>query len=84
MKAYLLTVLVIDFDSLGEDDIVAVLEEQSYPNHCIVPDVVETVAYDIGEWDDDHPMNRLATDKLAWLESNGSVLHTAGMDGLDD
>ena len=58
MKAYLLTVLVIDLDELGGDGITEVLENTKYPNYCIAPTVVSSKTADLGEWSDDHPLNK--------------------------
>ena len=57
MKAYKVEVLIIDFDNIGEEGIIDAIEETSYPNRCISPDVKKIEARDIGEWDDDHPLN---------------------------
>lgn len=56
MKAYKLEILVIDFDEVG-DEIVEVIKNQKYPNHCIDPMVMSFQSVEIGEWDDDHPLN---------------------------
>lgn len=57
MKAYLLTVLIVDHDEVGIDDIKTILREARYPNDCIAPHVLSHQESDIGEWDDDHPLN---------------------------
>jgi len=57
MKAYKLEILVIDFDQVG-DDIKSIIEDARYPNHCISPDVMSIQSVDIGEWSDDHPLNK--------------------------
>ena len=68
MRAYVLTVVVIDREgSEGTDGIAALLETNRY----ILPDVVAQQGYEIGEWEDDHPMNYTTTDKLAWLKDHG-------------
>ncbi len=61
MKAYKIELLVIDFDEIGRDEIVSVLESARYPNRCISPDVKAVDERDIGEWDDDHPLNQYET-----------------------
>ena len=61
MKAHKVTLVIIDFDELGEEETRLVLEETRYPNHCISPNVVGFETVDIGEWDDDHPLNLTAT-----------------------
>jgi len=57
MKAYLLTVLIVDHDEVGSNDIKTILQETRYPNRCIAPRVQSIREADIGEWDDDHPLN---------------------------
>lgn len=61
MKAYKVTLFIIDLDRVGGEDIRIILEDQKYPNHCIHPDVKEIVEADIGEWSDEHPLNHRAT-----------------------
>lgn len=57
MMVYKVTVSVVDFDSLGASGIKDVIENTSYANHCIYPNVAEIEGVDIGEWDDDNPLN---------------------------
>ena len=61
MKAYKVEVLIIDFDELGPDEIKLVIKSTKYPNRCISPDTRRIEESDIGEWDDNHPLNMLAT-----------------------
>ena len=56
MKAYRLEILVVDHDDVG-DRIKEIIEDQKYPNHCINPMVMDIQSVEIGEWDDDHPLN---------------------------
>ena len=58
MKAYKLEVLVVDFDEVGSNGIVDVLENTKYPNYCIDPQVQDIMEADIGEWSDEHPFNQ--------------------------
>jgi len=51
---------LFDFDQLGADEIKSVLENSRYPNHCIRPDVMSVSEADIGEWHDDHPLNKFS------------------------
>jgi len=60
MKAYKVEVLVIDHDGLGAEGIKDVLENTTYPNRCIFPDVMNVESRDIGEWDDSHPLNSIS------------------------
>lgn len=61
MKAYKVTLLVIDFDELGQDGIEEEIENVRYPNDCLYPTVMAIESRDIGEWSDDHPLNHHAT-----------------------
>ena len=61
MKAYKIELLIIDFDEVGEDGITDVIENTRYPNRCISPDVKKVTEVDIGEWNDDHPLNSART-----------------------
>ena len=58
MKAYKVEILIIDFDNMSQDDVESVIENTKYPNRCISPDVISIEEADIGEWHDDHPLNR--------------------------
>lgn len=71
MKAYVMTVVVIDHDELGLEEVKRTLEDANFPNDCISPKIEKIEEFDIGEWDDDHPMNKRDTDTLAWLWENG-------------
>ena len=65
MRAYKLEVLVIDFDNVG-DDIPSLIENTKYPNWCISPTVIQAESKDIGEWSDDHPLNKNDTMKAEY------------------
>lgn len=52
-----LTVLIVDHDELGADEVKQVLENQRYPNHCLGPHVMQMETREV-EWNDDHPLNR--------------------------
>ena len=53
MKAYKFTVLVIDFENMGIDEAKQNLENAEY----VRPHILEEATADIGEWNDDHPLN---------------------------
>ncbi len=57
MKAYKVTLVIVDLDEVGEDEIHSALENTRYPNRCISPTVLGIEGRDIGEWSDDHPLN---------------------------
>lgn len=61
MKAYKVTLLVIDHDELGGEEIEVTFENIKYPNYCMHPRVMDVEEADIGEWDDNHPLNNYNT-----------------------
>ena len=61
MKAYKVEVLIIDFEELGEQSIREELENANFPNDCITIKVKNIEGKDIGEWDDNHPLNKRLT-----------------------
>lgn len=65
MRAYKLEVLVIDFDDVG-DEVASLIENARYPNDCISPSVMHVEARDIGEWSDEHPLNKRYTEMAAY------------------
>lgn len=66
MKAYEITLRIIDLDGIGPQDIRHVLENARYPNHCIAPNVHHIREAEIGEWSDDHPLNKNSTADAEW------------------
>lgn len=61
MKAYKVTILVIDHDKLGLEGIKTEIENARYPNDCVSPQVKSIEEKEIGEWSDEHPLNLRAT-----------------------
>ena len=57
MKAHKIEILIIDFDEMGADEIKSTIENTSYPNRCMYPDVMNIETVDLGEWNDEHPLN---------------------------
>ena len=57
MKAHLITVLVVDFEDCGAEAVTDLL----VGNRRLSAQAIETKTADIGEWDDDHPLNRRST-----------------------
>lgn len=76
MNAYKVELLIVDFDELGASEITSVLEYQRYPNWCISPSVMNVTKKDIGEWSDDHPLNKADTRLATYWELFGN---TAGL-----
>lgn len=63
MKIHKVTFTVIDFDEVGLDGVIETIENTHYPNRCIWPRFYSGESRDIGEWDDDHPLNQTDTAK---------------------
>lgn len=57
MKAHKITLLIVDHDNIGKEEIQNVIQETNYPNDCISPKVMKIETADIGEWSDNHPLN---------------------------
>lgn len=64
MKIYKLTVCVLGHEVDGKEA-AEILENTKYPNWCMCPSVVEIEEREIGEWDDDHPLNQKGADLLS-------------------
>lgn len=58
MKAYKVVLLVIDDENVGEKNITSYIEDARYPNRCIAPQVMAIDGREIGDWHDDHPLNK--------------------------
>ena len=54
MKAYKVEVLIVDFEGAGKDGIIYHLANSKY----IHPTVMDIKEADIGEWHDDHLLNK--------------------------
>ena len=59
MKAHKIEVLMVDHDDIGASEIKSLISESDY----IYPSVLSIETVDIGEWDDDHPLNNRNTMK---------------------
>lgn len=69
MKAMIVTLIVIDFDNVGEDGVTQVIEHTRFQNNCIFPRVSKIETADIGEWHDDHPLNLKSIDGEGWIRN---------------
>ena len=83
MKAYKFEVLVIDFDQLGGDEIAQTIQDANYPNDCISPSVESIEERDIGEWTDDHPLNKAGC-SLEYHRLFGKFKVQVGADGIEN
>lgn len=52
---------IIDHDDVGSPGIFEMLEDAHYPNRAIAPKVISAQMKDIGEWTDEHPLNKCDT-----------------------
>ena len=57
MKAYKLEILVIDHEQHGPEEIKLCIENEKYMS----PSVMNIEEVDIGEWSDNHPLNKHST-----------------------
>ena len=60
MKVYKLEVMVIDGDVQSIEDAESIVENARYANHTNVS-VITIKEAEIGEWDDDNPLNSFDT-----------------------
>lgn len=65
MKAYKVELLIIDLDEVGEE-IPGMIEGMKYPNWCLNPIVMKMESREIGEWHDNHPLNKDETMKTEY------------------
>lgn len=56
MKVHKVTLLVIDHNDVGADDVATTLENTNYPADCISPRVVSVETAEVA-WQDDDPLN---------------------------
>ena len=61
MKVHKVTLIVIDFDDIGADEVKNEIQNASYGNDCIAPSVKSIETRDCGDWSDEHPLNFRAT-----------------------
>ena len=61
MKAYKITLLFLDFDEVGPQEAKSLIENARLPNRIDPGTVMDLQEADIGEWSDDHPLNKRAT-----------------------
>jgi hypothetical protein len=59
MKVIKVVITIIDFDNVGINAVKEIVENAVYPNRCISPTVISIEERDIGEWTDEHPLNKV-------------------------
>ena len=69
-KVYKVTLLIVDHDKLGAEQIAEVLENTKYPNRCIAPNVMATAEREV-EWSDEHPLNKVSICEQAFKDLFG-------------
>lgn len=57
MKVYKIEIMVVDSDEVG-DEMKEIIENTRYPDRCISPEVMKIESREIGEWHDNHPLNK--------------------------
>lgn len=65
MKAYKLEVLVIDHEQRGPEEVKLCIENEKY----MTPKVMNITEIDIGDWSDDHPLNKIKTDTSHYINT---------------
>jgi hypothetical protein len=55
-KVYKVTLLVVDHDEIGVDELKTVIENVNYPNDCIHPRVMGVETREV-VWTNRHPLN---------------------------
>jgi hypothetical protein len=63
MKAFKVEILIIDHDDVG-DELESLITNANYPNDCINPQIISIEEADIGEWHDDHPLNKMGFEEV--------------------
>ena len=64
MGVYKVELMIINHDGdMSAKDIKDELENTEFANHCMYPQVTSIVSRELGEWDDDHPLNSSVTAK---------------------
>jgi hypothetical protein len=61
VKLHRVVLSIVDIDELGAELVRHEIERFSYPNDCITPSVISIETWDIGEWHDNHPLNKNET-----------------------
>ena len=67
MKVFKVELMIIDFDELGEQAIIDVLENTKYPNRAVTPSVKHIESREV-EWSDEHPLNKFTGQNKAYEE----------------
>ena len=61
VKVYKITLMFVDHDGVGPTGAKNLIENARLPNHIRAGRVMALEEADIGEWEDDHPLNSSVT-----------------------
>jgi len=64
VKVHKVEVLIVDHDNIDTEQVKVVIENTTYPNRCISPNVLKVKTKEV-EWSDDHPLNMRSTKEEA-------------------
>lgn len=67
VSVHKITLLVVDFDELGNKGVTDVIETTRYPNRSVHPRVVAVETRTV-DWNDDHPLNKHSAQDAAFEE----------------
>lgn len=65
-KAYKVEILIVDTDDVGLEGVRKAIELAKYPNDCISPQIKKVEMRHIGEYSDDHPLNKVETQQAEY------------------
>lgn len=68
MKVYKMTLMFLDFDNVGPDGAKSLIENARLPNRIDPGSVMELEEREIGEWEDENPLNSGTTKHKAFKE----------------
>lgn len=61
LNVYKVELMVMDFDNIGRDEVIELLENTRYPNRCISPTVAHVEQRVVDNWTDNHPLNNTSS-----------------------
>lgn len=65
-KAHKIEIVVLDPENMGVEEFNIILEQNRFINGR----VLKTSTYNVGEWNDNHPLNLSNKEAVKWLEDN--------------
>lgn len=82
MKAYKIEILVIDDEEVGPEQIKEYIEDANFPNYCLALKVKNMIEKEIGEFNDDHPLNKKVTCEAEYKKLFGEKVDEKTIDNL--